>query len=302
MERAHPEVMLRRVRANGLEFSVREWGRRGAPMVVCMPGTGLSAALFAGVEARLSSRWHGFSIDRRGTGLSDKPETGYDFQDFAGDLVALADALGVRDSLALGHSAGGSDVLLAAGIDPRPWRAIIAIEPTLQDPRRRPAAPYDPAEWEETYERTLRRRAVFPSLEAAFERYRQAPIYARAEPQALRDYLQHAFETRGDGSASLRCQPRYEGQMNAFISLVMQGQHRLPGRTSDTFEPLLGLALPTLLVSTGQSGEQYRRMVQLGLEVIPHARHEHYEDAGHLLPLDHPDIVAALAERMRETG
>ncbi|MGE0571906.1 MAG: alpha/beta fold hydrolase [Dehalococcoidia bacterium] len=299
MALTHPGFRLRRVRANGLTFAVREWGTPGAPMVVCVPGTGLSSALFAGVEARLAGRWHGFSIDRRGTGLSDKPATGYDFHDFAGDLVALAEALDIHDALALGHSAGGSDVLLAAGSDATRWRALIAMEPTLQDPRSPPSAPYDPAEWQEAYERTLRRKSSFPSFEAAFDRYRQAPVYSHANSDVLREYLGHAFETHEDGSVTLRCLPEHEGQMNAFIGLVMKGRHRPSAGQPDTFAPLLNVRMPTLLVSTGQSGEQYPRMVKLALEFLNHAEHEHFEDAGHLLPLDHPDTVAALAERMR---
>ncbi len=298
----HPGFRARRVEANGLTFAVREWGTPGAPMVVCVPGTGLSSALFAGVEARMASRWHGFSIDRRGTGLSDKPATGYDFHDFAGDLIALTEALDVHDALGMGHSAGGSDVLLAAGTEPGRWRALMAMEPTLQDPRTPPSEPPDPAEWQEAYERTLRRRSSFPSFEAAFQRYRQAPVYSRANPEVLREYLGHAFETHVDGSVTIRCQPEHEGQMNAFISLVMKGRHRPPVGRPDTFAPLLNIQTPTLLVSTGQSGEQYPRMVRLGLDILDRAAHEHFEDAGHLLPLDHPDIVAALAERMRPRG
>lgn len=295
-------VVLRRVWANRLTFSVREWGTPDGPPVVCVPGTGLAAALFAGVEARLAGRWHGFSIDRRGQGLSDKPPSGYDFQDFAGDLAAIVKALDIQDAVALGHSAGATDVLLAATADPGRWRGIVAMEPTIQDPRTPPSAPPDQAEWREIHERTRRRRAGFPSFEDAFERYRQAPVYSRADPEALRIYLQHAFKTATDGSVLLRCTPEIEAQMNAHISLAMNHRHWPPEGGASPFAALLRLRTPTLLVSTGQSGEVYPRMVQVAAKVIPHSIREHYPDAGHLLPLDHPDIVAGLAERMIGAG
>ena len=44
--------------------------------------------------------------DQRGTGLSGKPEDGYDTGTLAGDLVALMDALGHRRFAAAGHDTG----------------------------------------------------------------------------------------------------------------------------------------------------------------------------------------------------
>ena len=44
--------------------------------------------------------------DQRGTGLSGKPEGGYDTGTLAGDLVALMDALGHRRFAVAGHDTG----------------------------------------------------------------------------------------------------------------------------------------------------------------------------------------------------
>ena len=44
--------------------------------------------------------------DQRGTGLSGKPEDGYDTGTLAGDLVALMDALGHRRFAVAGHDTG----------------------------------------------------------------------------------------------------------------------------------------------------------------------------------------------------
>src|SRR5215469_1713077 len=46
------------------------------------------------------------AADQRGTGLSGKPEDGYDSATLAGDLVALMDALGHRRFAVAGHDTG----------------------------------------------------------------------------------------------------------------------------------------------------------------------------------------------------
>ena len=52
--------------------------------------------------------------DRRGHGLSEKPETGYTWQVHAADLVALIAALGLELPRVIGHSGGAAAATLAA--------------------------------------------------------------------------------------------------------------------------------------------------------------------------------------------
>ncbi len=46
-------------------------------------------------------------IDQRGTGASSKPESGYTLDRYAADVLAVADALGSRSFVVVGHSMGG---------------------------------------------------------------------------------------------------------------------------------------------------------------------------------------------------
>ena len=46
------------------------------------------------------------AVDQRGTGLSDRPQDGYDTGTMAGDLVALMDALGYQRFAMVGHDTG----------------------------------------------------------------------------------------------------------------------------------------------------------------------------------------------------
>ena len=110
------------VSSNGLNFHVTAWGERGKPAAVLHAGTGLIAATWDPVAIELSRYYRVYAIERRGHGWSDKPESGYEFYDFAEDLIGVLDALNIKDVLAIGHSAGGTDFLYQ-------WQSI-QISPT----------------------------------------------------------------------------------------------------------------------------------------------------------------------------
>ncbi len=48
-------------------------------------------------------------MTRRGFGLSDKPESGYDVESRVADVLALLDALKVKRVILVGHSIAGAD-------------------------------------------------------------------------------------------------------------------------------------------------------------------------------------------------
>lgn len=288
-------VHIREVAVGDVVLSVREWGTRGAPNAVLIPGAGLSAALFADVERLLAGSWHGYSVDRRGQGRSEKPDTGYDFHHFDQDLEVLVDTLEIRDALGIGHSAGGTDLMLAAGRSPEPWRRLIIIEPTVQDPRRPLLPQSDPSPGQLAFERTLRRRSTYPSLEAAVERFRNAPLYNRMPETALREYLGEALTAEDDGTVSLRCPVSVEAQMMRPIADAMEHRYRPPEGMDDPFTLLSKIRVPATVISTGHSEPVYPRMAELAAQLIPGATALHFADSGHLLPLEWPERVAQLA-------
>ncbi|QLH76433.1 alpha/beta hydrolase [Halosimplex rubrum] len=67
--------------------------------------------------------------DARGHGQSDAPESGYDADTRAADLVGLLDGLDVADPILVGHSMGGDTVLAAAANYPDRPRAVVAVDP-----------------------------------------------------------------------------------------------------------------------------------------------------------------------------
>jgi non-heme chloroperoxidase len=61
---------------------------------------------YSRVLSLLSAEYHAFAFDQRGHGNSDKPQCCYTTDDFAADVDAFMDAVGVDEATLVGHSTG----------------------------------------------------------------------------------------------------------------------------------------------------------------------------------------------------
>jgi pimeloyl-ACP methyl ester carboxylesterase len=130
------EVVDTLVEATGgvrLHVRGRSLDAGGVP-VLLVHGLASNAALWDGVAAHLASLGHPVAaVDQRGHGLSDKPDTGYDFATVTADLVAVASALGWppgsdRRPVVAGQSWGGNVVLELAARHPGAARALVLVD------------------------------------------------------------------------------------------------------------------------------------------------------------------------------
>ena len=88
-------------------------GAAGTP-VVLLAGLGNSAHVFDDFAEHLSDFCHVYGITRRGYGTSDQPDSGYDEQRLADDVLAVLESLKLTAPVLMGHSIGG-DELTAIG-------------------------------------------------------------------------------------------------------------------------------------------------------------------------------------------
>jgi pimeloyl-ACP methyl ester carboxylesterase len=102
--------------ATGVDLDVLEAGS-GARKVLLVHGfTGAKEDFADHLDQLAALGWHVVAPDLRGHGTSSAPTgtDGYTLKAFAGDVVALTDALGWDDLVLLGHSMGGMIAQLAA--------------------------------------------------------------------------------------------------------------------------------------------------------------------------------------------
>src|SRR5262249_15823819 len=92
---------------NGVNIAYSVQGK-GPPLVLVMGYRLNSSAWPATFIAQLARRFTVITLDNRGTGLSDKPVTGYAIANMARDISGLLDELGLAQVHMLGYSMGGA--------------------------------------------------------------------------------------------------------------------------------------------------------------------------------------------------
>ena len=124
---AHERV----IDAAGVPLLVTEFPHPGRPAVVLLHGLGSRGSSWWPVIDPLAAHFHLYQLNLRGHGGSGKPESGYAIEQFAADLDAVLDALGVDEPRIMGHSLGGLVTLIWASEHPRRAAALVLEDPPL---------------------------------------------------------------------------------------------------------------------------------------------------------------------------
>jgi N-formylmaleamate deformylase len=114
--------------ANGIRVHYQRTGGAKPALVIATGVTDMGIA-WSRVARALEQDYDVIMYDKRGHGHSEKPATGYTFQDHAADLVALIAALGLRRPRVIGHSGGAAAATLAAADHPDLMACLILEDP-----------------------------------------------------------------------------------------------------------------------------------------------------------------------------
>jgi pimeloyl-ACP methyl ester carboxylesterase len=119
---------VRRVPVKEHELSIREWPGQGRDFLL-VHGLASNARTWDLVAAKLNQAGHHVvAVDQRGHGLSDKPETGYGFDDVCTDLTALIEAMSLRTPIVAGQSWGGNVVLELGARWPEAMSGLVMVD------------------------------------------------------------------------------------------------------------------------------------------------------------------------------
>jgi pimeloyl-ACP methyl ester carboxylesterase len=92
--------------STGVRLHYAERGDREGEAIIFLHGYSDSWFSFSRVLPLLSPSYHAIALTQRGHGDSDKPECCYTVDDFAADVDAFMDAVGIERATVVGHSGG----------------------------------------------------------------------------------------------------------------------------------------------------------------------------------------------------
>jgi len=267
--------------ADGATIAVHDMGGDG-PTLVLSHATGFNGRVWEPMVAHLRERFHCVAFDQRRHGDSAPPR-GADFRwhGFAEDVLAVVDHFAFETPFGVGHSAGGTALLLAEEARPGTFAALYCFEPVV--PAADPPLGRDPDSWLAAAAR--KRRDVFASRQVAYEHYASKPPLGDLDPACLRAYVDHGFEDLADGTVRLKCRPEQEARV-----AEMATEH-------DCFARLGRISCPVMLAG-GEATEGLAHAVEPLVSRLPRgAQTEVLPALGHLGPLQDPAAVAMSALR-----
>lgn len=257
---------------DGVELVVHDLGGDGPPVLLCH-ATGFHGRVWLPLAADLPYR--AYAPDLRGHGDSTAPAGDLAWSGFGEDVLAVVDALGLTDVLAVGHSKGGAALLLAEQSRPGTFRALYCYEPVVF-----PTLPDTVSRANPLAQGALRRRPTFPSVEAAIENYSAKPPFDALAPAALDAYVRYGFAPDPEG-IRLKCRPEIESQV-----YLMGNQHGAFDRLGEVRCPVtvaVGEVVPFGPAAVAEAVASR----------LPNGRLEEHPDLGHFGPLEDPARIAA---------
>jgi len=284
--------MLRQVRrrkialpGSEIEIALLDWGG-GGPLALLHHATGFCAAVWGPVAERLSEHYRVIAMDARGHGDSSKPKGAdcYLWKLFGRDLVGVAEELaaeqpGGRVALGIGHSIGGTSLLFASAERPELFERNVLVDPVAlaRNWMKLAASPNPPSN--RLAEGARKRRQVWPSREAAREKWCEKELFADWVPEALDLYLAEGLADRSDGQVELKCSGEIEGAIFEATG------------SFDLWSSASRVRTPTLVEWASRGS--FPRAVYEDLAACMMDARVCDVDARHLAPMQHPDRVVA---------
>jgi pimeloyl-ACP methyl ester carboxylesterase len=101
------------VQANGVRLQTLDWGGEG-PALIFLAGYGNTPHFFDSLAHAFTDDFHVLGLTRRSHGESEQPESGYDLDTLASDIIAFMDALEIEKATLVGHSFAGMEMATLA--------------------------------------------------------------------------------------------------------------------------------------------------------------------------------------------
>lgn len=118
----------RYLQTDSIRIHYLEWNHTGDSTIILLHGLYDDANTWSAVAQLLARNYRVIALDRRGAGLTDKPDKGYDFQTLANDVLSFVNKLNLKRVRLVGHSAGAGVALTVAATNPEKVDSVVLVD------------------------------------------------------------------------------------------------------------------------------------------------------------------------------
>jgi N-formylmaleamate deformylase len=247
-------VQANGIRQHYLRYGGASGGRDARDSIIIVPGITSPAITWGFVGERFGRQFDTYVLDVRGRGLSEASATlDYSLDAQAADVVAFAQALGLKRYAIVGHSMGGRIGVRAARTRPAGLTRLVMVDPPVSGPGRR----------------------AYPS---------QLPWYvdsmALARKGIDKEGMRRFCPTWTDEQLQLRAEWLHTCDERAVIA-SFEGFHG-----DDIHADLPRVAAPTLLMVAGRGDVVRDADIEEIRALLPGVQVSRVPNAGHMIPWD----------------
>jgi 2-(acetamidomethylene)succinate hydrolase len=255
------------------------------PTVLLLHGVTANAYVWLPVMEELAAAYRVVAVDQRGHGRTGPVAGGeYDAAAYAGDVAAVAAALGAGPIVVVGHSLGARNAVVAGSRFPHRVAGVVAIDFT----------PFIEVEVLDAVEQRVRAGMRSFADEADLRGY-LAGRYPRVPPEARERRLRYGYVATGAGVVEgARAGDRGADDGLRPLADPQAMVRTCEGLRDDLAPELAALAVPALVVRGGASAVVSAAALAATARLRPDLEFALVESADHYVPEEQPAEVAAL--------
>ena len=277
LREAAPQVLVQDI--GEVELPYLKYDGNGAPIVL-LHATGFQPWLWHPIARNLATAHQvvaPYFCDHR---PSEPEKGGLNWMILAQDLKDFCERLGLTQPLMVGHSMGATVITLAAGAFGLKAGGMILIEPIfLPEDFYRVQLSVDQ---HPLASKSIKRRNHWDSGEEALAYLKSRPLFKNWDSEMLELYIRYGLREGRTGGLTLTCSPEREA------ALFMGGMQY------DPWPVLPRIECPVLVVEGGESENRHYIDLKKATSLFPQGSYTLVQGAGHLIPMEQPQAVAAI--------
>ncbi len=232
---------------------------------------------------KIAQQYHVVATETRPLQLDTDHEAFNDWWQISADFITYIQTHHQHPIIGIGHSIGAVVTMHAAIQRPDLFKKIVLLDPVFLPPTF--SFMWTFARWFNQGHRhplhgsAMRRRTEFESRTALFQKFKKARNFRNFTDESLRNYIEAITIENPDGTAVLSFKKEWEAQI----------YKTMPARI---WRYVRKLTVPASVIYADKSDVMLAGSVSAMKKYAPQTVLHQIENASHLLPMEHPDLVA----------